>query len=44
MAYAFPIVLIALDLGAAAVYAVETDMRRAIYWLAAAILTACVTF
>ena len=44
MAYAFPIVLIVLDLGAAIVYAAQTDMRRAIYWVAAAVLTACVTF
>ena len=44
MAYAFPIVLIALDLGAAAVYALEPDLRRSISWVAAAVLTACVTF
>jgi hypothetical protein len=37
----FPILLIALDLGASVVYAVALDWRRA---LAAAVLTACVTF
>jgi hypothetical protein len=35
---------IALDLAAAAVYALEGDGRRVVYWLAAAILTAAVTF
>lgn len=40
----FPIALIFLDLGAAIVYATSTDWRRSIYWLAAATLTACVTF
>ena len=44
MAYAFPIVLIVLDLGAAIVYAAQTDLRRSIYWGAAAVLPACVTF
>ena len=39
----FPIILIILDLGAAIVYALEFDWRRAIYWLAAAVLTFCVT-
>ena len=40
----FPILLIALDLGASVVYAVALDWRRALYWIAAAVLTACVTF
>jgi len=40
----FPILLIALDLGASVVYAAAFDWRRALYWLAAAVLTACVTF
>lgn len=40
----FPITLIALDVGAAAVYALDADWRRAIYWFAAAVLTSCVTF
>lgn len=44
MTKAFPIALIALDLGAGGVYALALDWRRAVYWLAAATLTACVTF
>lgn len=40
----FPIALITLDCGAAFVYLWGGDVRRTIYWLAAAVLTACVTF
>ena len=40
----FPAALIFLDVGAAIVYAAALDWRRSIYWLAAAVLTACVTF
>lgn len=40
----FPSVLIALDVGASAVYACHGDARRCVYWLAAAVLTATVTF
>jgi len=40
----FPLLLILLDVGAALVYAWNTDIRHAIYWLAAATLTATVTF
>ena len=40
----FPTLLILLDLGASGVYAFHADWRRAIYWLAAAVLTATVTF
>ena len=40
----FPVLLIILDLGAAIVYGLEPDVRRCIYWIAAAVLTACVTF
>lgn len=40
----FPIVLIVLDVAAAVVYASHADVRHAIYWLAAAILTTTVTF
>jgi hypothetical protein len=39
-----PILLIALDLGASVTYAVALDWRRSLYWLAAAVLTVCVTF
>lgn len=40
----FPTILIALDLCASIFYALAADWRRASYWLAAAVLTACVTF
>lgn len=40
----FPITLITLDLGAAFMYALNLDWRRSVYWIAAAVLTACVTF
>lgn len=41
----FPCLLIALDVLAALVYAVQDgDWRRFIYWIAAAVLTASVTF
>lgn len=42
--YIFPTILIALDVAAALPYAVKMDWRMAIYWLAAATLTACVTY
>ena len=42
--YIFPSILIALDCAAALVYAVKFDFRMALYWLAAATLTTCVTF
>lgn len=43
--YIFPTVLIAIEFVAAAVsYAVRDDLSVAIYWLAAATLTASVTF
>jgi len=44
MTRAFPIALIILDLGASFIYLLEGDLRRTIYWLAAATLTSCVTF
>lgn len=40
----FPVVLIALDIGAAAFYLFNGEVKKAVYWLAAATLTACVTF
>lgn len=42
--YLFPVVLIALDLGAAAIYGFDGDIKKAIYWVAAAVLNICVTF
>ncbi len=40
----FPIILIVFDILASVFYMVDGDIRRAIYWVAAAVLTACVTF
>lgn len=40
----FPILLILLDLGAAAVYGGAGDIRKVIYWIAAAVLNITVTF
>lgn len=40
----FALALICLDVGACVAYAIDMDARRSIYWLAAAVLTACVTF
>lgn len=43
-AQVFPAVLIGLDVAASAGYAFEGDVRRAVYWFAAAVLTWTVTF
>jgi hypothetical protein len=40
----FPTLLILLDLAASGVYLYYADWRRALYWFAAAVLTATVTF
>ena len=40
----FPILLILLDFGAAVVYGMAGDIRKVIYWLAAAVLNITVTF
>ena len=40
----FPTILIALDLGAAVVYGISGDWRKVVYWIAAAVLNAAVTF
>lgn len=40
----FPTLLIFMDIGAAIVYAKHKDWRKVIYWLAAAVLNAAVTF
>lgn len=42
--YVFPTLLIVLDVLAAVPYAAKGNMRMMIYWLAAATLTACVTY
>ena len=40
----FPTILIALDVCASLVYLFEGDLRRFVYWTAAAVLTATVTY
>lgn len=40
----FPIILMILDLSAAFAYLFDGDVRHFIYWLAAATLTASITF
>ena len=40
----FPVILIILDFGASVVYFANGDIRRGVYWIAAACLTCCVTF
>lgn len=40
----FPLLLIALDIGAAVVYVIKKDYRMSVYWLAAAVLNITVTF
>ena len=42
--YIFPLILILLDICAAIVYGAVGDWKKAIYWLAAAVLNAAVTF
>lgn len=42
--YIFPIILIALDVGAAITNVVNQEYKMAIYWVAAAVLNAAVTF
>ena len=42
--YIFPVVLILLGVGAAVMCIVGKDYKRAVYWLAAAVLNVTVTF
>lgn len=42
--YIFPTILIALDLGAAILYGTGGDWKKTVYWIAAAVLNAAVTF
>lgn len=39
----FPVVLIVLDVAASAMYLYYTNWKMSVYWLAAAVLTICVT-
>lgn len=40
----FPFIQMTLNLFAAGAYFVHGDLKRGIYWIAACVLTACVTF
>ena len=40
----FPTLLIVLDVLAAVIFVTHGDVRKVIYWLAAAVLTAAVTY
>ena len=42
--YIFPIILIGLDIGAGVVYGINGDIKKLIYWFAAAVLNITVTF
>ena len=42
--YIFPLILIALDIGAAIIYFCNHDFKKGIYWIAAAVLNVVVTF
>lgn len=42
--YIFPTLLIVLNIGAAIVSALNGDYKRAVYWIAAAVLNITVTF
>lgn len=42
--YIFPILMILLDIGAAVVCFCSHDHKKGVYWLAAAVLNAAVTF
>ena len=44
MEYLFPCLIIALNLGAAIVYGVQGDVRKVVYFVAAAVLNIAVTF
>ena len=40
----FPILLMTLNVCASVTYFLSGDIKRGIYWIAACVLTACVTF
>lgn len=42
--YFFPIVMIAMDVGAAIMCVVNKEYKKTVYWIAAAVLNAAVTF
>ena len=42
--YIFPIVMIVMDVGAVVMCVIGKDYKKAVYWVAAAVLNAAVTF
>lgn len=40
----FPTTVILLNIGAAIFYAIDGDIRKTVYWIAAAVLNAAITF
>ena len=42
--YVFPLVLIVLDVGATITNIINRDIKMAVYWIAAAVLSSAVTF
>lgn len=42
--YIFPAIMIAMDIGAAVMYLIGKDYKKAVYWFLAAVLNAAVTF
>ena len=42
--YIFPAILIGLDICAAGAYLFHGDIKKTVYWVAAAVLSICVTF
>lgn len=42
--YIFPAVMIIMDIGAAVMCVIGKDYKKAVYWVAAAVLNAAVTF
>lgn len=42
--YFFPIIMIAMDIGAAIMCFANKDYKKTVYWIAAAVLNAAVTF
>ena len=42
--YIFPVMLIVFDIGAGIVYGISGDIKKMVYWFAAAVLSITVTF
>ncbi len=42
--YIFPAVMIIMDIGASVMCVIGKDYKKAVYWVAAAVLNACVKF